>query len=77
MQDINTSELREISNRKHERIISRFEPLALRPRLQRNEGFSLKTILQDTWCHNTYNELPQEHLNPQVTHLFSQEQHIT
>ena len=30
-----------------------------------------------TRCRNTYNELPQELLNPQVPHLFPQEQHAT
>jgi len=29
----------EINNRKYGRIISRFEPLALHPRLHHNEGF--------------------------------------
>ena len=37
----NTNELREMSNRKYRRIVSKFEPLALRPRLHRNEEFSL------------------------------------
>ena len=32
---------REMSNRKHGRIILRLEPLILRPRLQRNEGIPL------------------------------------
>ena len=41
MQDIRTSELREISNRKHVRFIMRFEPLDLRLRHHRNKGFSL------------------------------------
>ena len=35
------------SNRKHERFVSRFEHLALRPCLQHYEGFSLKTIPPD------------------------------
>jgi len=39
--------LREKSNRKDERIISRFEQLVLRPRLHRNERFPLCTISQD------------------------------
>ena len=43
MQDINKSkvELREIGKRKHERFISRFEPLDPHPRLHHNERFSL------------------------------------
>ena len=45
IQDINKIELREISNRKHGRIISRFEPLGLCPRLHHYEGFSLKINL--------------------------------
>ena len=47
MQDINTSELREMSNHKHGRIISSFEPLALRLCIHDNEGFPLKMILKD------------------------------
>jgi len=27
------------------------------------------------WCHNTYNEVPQKLLDPQVPHLSQQEQH--
>ena len=38
---------REMINRKHGRFVSRFEPLALRPRLHRNEEFPLKSISQD------------------------------
>ena len=30
-----------------------------------------------TQCHNTYNELPQELLEPQIPHLFLQEQYTT
>ena len=66
---------REMSNRKHERIISRFEPLALRSSLHRNEGFPLKMIPQDHLCHNTYNEPLLKLLDSQVSHLFPQEQH--
>jgi len=40
-------ELREKSNRKHGRIISRFEHLALRPCLHLNEGFPLSMMPQD------------------------------
>ena len=49
---------REISNHKHGRIISRFEPLALHSRLHRNEGFSLKLI-------------PQNHSMPQHLQVLS------
>jgi len=31
-----------MNNRKQEKIVSRFEPLTLRPHFHRNEGFSLK-----------------------------------
>ena len=34
------TQVREISNYKHERFVSRFEQLALRPCLHRNEGYS-------------------------------------
>ena len=69
--------MRERSNRKYGRFILRFESLALRPRLHRNERFPLKMIPQDHLVRKTYNELPQEFLNPQVPHFFPQEQHNT
>jgi len=62
-----------MSNRKHGRIVLRFEPLDLRPRLYRDEEFSQESILQDPSCHNTYNVLPQKLLEPQVSHLLPQE----
>jgi len=45
MQDINKSEMRENSNCKHKKFVSRFKRFALRPRLHHNEGFSLYSDL--------------------------------
>jgi len=73
MQDIKTSE-REMSNRKHGRIISRFEHTCSPPSTLWRI-FTKKWSRKITWCCNTYNELPQELLDPQVPHLFMQEQH--
>ena len=39
--------MRERSNHKHGRFVSRFEQLALHPRLHHNEGFPICTIPQD------------------------------
>ena len=39
------------------------------------KDFHYKWSHKITRCHNTYNELPQKLLDPQVSHLFSQEQH--
>jgi len=50
--------MREMRNRKHDRIVSRFDPLALCPCLHHNEGFQYKRFCKITRCRNTYNELP-------------------
>jgi len=65
----------EIINCKHWRFVSRFEPFALRPRLHHYEGFHYNRSRKITQWRNTYNELLQELLDPQVPHLFPQEQH--
>jgi len=67
----------EISNRKYGRFVSRFEPLSLYPYLYRYEYFHYNLSRKIIWCHNTYNELPQELFDPQVPHLFPQKQYAT
>ena len=64
-----------MSNRKHERIILRFEPLALRPHLHHYEGFPLKSIPQDHSVSQHLQRALSRFLDPQVPHLFPQEQY--
>ena len=57
-----------MSNRKHKKNISRFEPLALRPRLHRNEGFHCARSRKITQQY----KFTQELLDPQVPHSVPQ-----
>ena len=60
-----------MSNRKHGRFVSRFEPLALHLRLHRNEGFHYARsykIIQEY-------KFPQELLDLQVPHSVPQPLH--
>ena len=59
-----------MSNRKHGRIISKFEPFALRPRHRHNEVFLLNRSRKITRCRNTYNEFTLELLDSQFPLLF-------
>jgi len=72
MQDIKTRVKREIeiSKRKHERIVLRFELLVLCPCLHRNEEFLLESILQDHSVPQHLQVLSKTLLDPQVYHLF-------
>ena len=45
------------------------------PAFNTMKNFHYNQSCKITRCHNTYNELPQELLDPQITHLFPQEQH--
>jgi len=46
------------------------------PAFNTMKDFHYNRSLKITQCRNTYNDLPQELLDSQVSHLFSQEQHM-
>ena len=74
MQDINRSELREMINHKHERFRG-LSHLLYVPAFTAMKDFHYNRSCKITRYCNTYNGLPQELLDPQVPHLFPQEQH--
>jgi len=62
---------REMSNCKHERIVSRFDPLALRPHLHCNEEFPLKMIPQYHSVPKHLQRAPSRALGPASPSLVS------